>query len=172
MYVHKCTYTYTCPDDLSVFTPLFRSLPRFRVSCRSSADLFRHLVLLYSAMHTVYVIDIFTQFILCNWPEYVHMCLARDCVFRHWICHTMSFNFRIWDSNFLTQKSNNIWQETFSSHPLRRGVTFVLTHHWRLNVSHFLCRLVSALVRPLWNKQNTCKLIFCVDASFSINLIP
>jgi hypothetical protein len=54
---------------------------------------------------------------------------------------------------------------------VRRGVAFVSTHPLRLDVSHFLHLPVLTLVRPLSNKQMTCKLIFCADASFSMILI-
>ncbi len=64
-----------------------------------------------------------------------------------------------------------ICQETFLCHLLRRWVAFVSTHPLRLDVSHFLHLPVQTLVRPLSNKQMTCKLIFCADASFSMNLI-
>ena len=52
-----------------------------------------------------------------------------------------------------------------------RGVAFVSTHPLRLVLSQSLRPAVPTLVRPLSNKQMTCKLIFWTDASFCINLI-
>ncbi len=140
------------------------SLISLQMSCDMTsysgpADIFQNFPLLRS-LSTAFTH--FNQHLITLWS-----------VFQCMICHALHFISGISDSKFLTQNHTITCQETVLCHLLRREVAFVSTHLLRLDVSSFLHLPVLTLVRPLSNKQITtwCKLIFCGDASFSINLI-
>ncbi len=123
------------------------------------ADIFQTFPLLRS-LSTAFTL--FTRHLITLWSVRVFLCR---------ICHSLHFILGISDSKFLNQNHTIICQQTVLCDLLRCGVAFVSTHLLRLDVSRFLHLSVLTIVRPLSNKQITCKLIFCADASFSFNLI-